>query len=526
MKPENIRTDIVEEFPDYLRDESRRVGCADSISFPGSEDELRTHLLWLAEQRVMVTTQGARTGITGGATPNGGHVLNLSRMNKVLALRHATDGEYFILTVQPGVLLSEVQQGAAKKQFDSSGWTEESLRALDELVAMPGGYMFAPDLTEVSASIGGLVACNGSGARSFLYGATRAHVERVKGFLADGTPIELERGKHKTDGRSFELILEGGRIIKGQVPNYGMPAVKNAAGYFAEDDMDILDVLVGSEGTLAVFSEIDIRLIPAPPAIWGITAFLPDEGSALTFVESAREKTSPAAIEFVSSGALDLLRRQKADNPAFKDIPSVEDSWHTGIYVEYHGDEDDVVCAVETLSEILETCNGDPDATWLASNEKDISRFKEFRHAIPESVNLLIDERRKEDPRLTKLGTDLSVPDDCLESVMKMYSHDLTDMGLEFVSFGHIGNNHVHVNIIPRNMDEYEHGKDLYLKWAGKVVEMGGSVSAEHGIGKLKTRMLEVMYGADGISEMRKLKEVFDPEGRLNRGTLFSWEEA
>ena len=305
-----------------------------------------------------------------------------------------------------------------------------------------------------------------------------------------------------------------------------MPAVKNAAGYFAEDDMDILDVLVGSEGTLAVFSEIDIRLIPAPPAIWGITAFLPDEGSALTFVESAREKTSPAAIEFVSSGALDLLRRQKADNPAFKDIPSVEDSWHTGIYVEYHGDEDDVVCAVETLSEILETCNGDPDATWLASNEKDISRFKEFRHAIPESVNLLIDERRKEDPRLTKLGTDLSVPDDCLESVMKMYSHDLTDMGLEFVSFGHIGNNHVHVNIIPRNMDEYEHGKDLYLKWAGKVVEMGGSVSAEHGIGKLKTRMLEVMYGADGVSEMRKLKEVFDPEGRLNRGTLFSWEEA
>jgi D-lactate dehydrogenase (cytochrome) len=524
MTPSNIRTNVEEEFPDYLRDESRRVGCADSISFPRSEDELREQLLWLAEQRVMVTTQGARTGIAGGATPNGGHVLNLSRMSSILGLKHVPGGEYFILTVQPGVLLSDVQQGAAKKRFATSGWSEESIRTLDELAAKPGGYMFAPDLTEVSASIGGLVACNGSGSRSFRYGATRAHVARVRGFLADGTAIDLERGKHKTTGRTFELPLAGGRILKGRVPGYGMPAVKNAAGYFAEDDMDLVDVLIGSEGTLAVFSEIDIVLIPAPPVIWGITAFLPDEDSALRLVESARTKTRPGAIEFVSSGALDLLRHQKADNPAFKDIPSVEDDWHTGVYVEYHGKEDDVIASVEALSEILETCNGDPDATWLASNEKDITRFKAFRHAIPESVNLLIDERRKADSRLTKLGTDLSVPDECLQPVMAMYRHDLTDLGLEFVSFGHIGNNHVHVNIIPRNMDEYEKGKDLYLRWAGKVVVMGGSVSAEHGIGKLKTRMLEIMYGANGISEMRELKRIFDPDGRLNRGNLFSWD--
>lgn len=524
MDPSDIHTNVGDEFPDYLRDESRRVGCADSISFPRSEGELRDQMKWLAEGGAIITTQGARTGITGGATPDGGHILNLSRMNRTLGLKRASDGRSLVLTVQPGVLLADVQQGSARMDFDATGWSGASLKVLEEAIAAGGSYMFPPDLTEVSACIGGLVACNGSGARSFRYGATREHVERIRGFLADGSLIELRRGEHLAKGREFRMALAGDLCLEGRVPGYRMPRVKSAAGYYAMDDMDIIDLLIGSEGTLAVFSEIDIRLMPSPAAIWGITAFLPDEDSALRLVESARSGTQPAAIEFVNCEALNLLRRQKAGNSAFKDLPPIEDDWDTGVYVEYHGEEDDIVKWVEVLSELIDNCGGDADATWLASTPKDIERFKAFRHAIPESINLLIDERRKEDPRLTKLGTDLSVPDDCLLSVMKMYRRDLAGSGLESASFGHIGNNHVHVNIIPRSIDEYDRGKNLYLQWASRVVDMGGSVSAEHGIGKLKTRMLEIMYGGSGCSEMRDLKKVFDPEGRLNRGNLFQWD--
>jgi D-lactate dehydrogenase (cytochrome) len=102
-----------------------------------------------------------------------------------------------------------------------------------------------------------------------------------------------------------------------------------------------------------------------------------------------------------------------------------------------------------------------------------------------------------------------------------MYRAGLAAEGLEAVIFGHIGNNHVHVNILPRTLQEYNAGKDLYLRWARQVVALGGTVSAEHGIGKFKVAMLREMFGDQGIHEMREVKRLFDPEGKLNRGNLF-----
>ncbi len=514
------------DYSDYLRDESRRVGKADSISFPASEEAIREALAWASQTGAPVTTQGARTGITGGATPDGGHILNLSRMNRMLALRaDQPPDQGTILSVQPGVLLRDVNQAASDKRFDATGWSNESMAAARAIRHAPGRFLFAPDLTETTASVGGLTACNGSGARSYVYGATRAHVAGLRVVLADGSILELPRGRCRAKGRAFEVETTDGRTIRGRIPGYTMPHVKNAAGYFAEDEMDLVDAFVGSEGTLGVFSRIDIRLIPAPAARWGITVFLPGEDEALALVRQARGKTCAVAIEFMNHGALDLLRRQKAANPAFAALPELPAAWHTAVYVEYHGDnEDQMEEQVALLSEIIAGCGGNEEATWLATSEQDIERFKVFRHAIPEAVNLSIDERRRIDARITKLGTDLSVPDEALERVMAMYRNDLAARGLDAVSFGHIGNNHVHVNIIPRSMEEHAAGKDLYMAWARAVVGMGGSVSAEHGIGKLKTAMLEVMYGQEGVRQMRELKRVFDPAGILNRGNLFAWE--
>jgi len=219
---------------------------------------------------------------------------------------------------------------------------------------------------------------------------------------------------------------------------------------------------------------------------------------------------------------LDLLRRQREANPAFQEIPAMPGAWHTAVYVEFHGDSDDAVeNAVMQMSEAMVDCGGDAAATWISSDEREMERLKTFRHAVPEAVNLLIDERRKREPGLTKLGTDLAVPDDALEEVIALYHKGLEEERLEYIMFGHVGNNHLHVNIIPNTMAEYERGKKLYLRWAHEVVIMGGTVSAEHGIGKLKTALLREMYGAEGIRQMQDVKRAFDPDGMLNPGNLF-----
>ncbi|MEI6565024.1 MAG: FAD-linked oxidase C-terminal domain-containing protein, partial [bacterium] len=95
------------------------------------------------------------------------------------------------------------------------------------------------------------------------------------------------------------------------------------------------------------------------------------------------------------------------------------------------------------------------------------------------------------------------------------------EAGLEYVVFGHIGNNHLHVNILPRSLREYSLGKDLYLQWARTIIAWGGTVSAEHGVGKFKVALLREMYGAEGIRQMRAVKRSLDPAGILNPGNLF-----
>ncbi|MDD4869797.1 MAG: FAD-binding oxidoreductase [Kiritimatiellae bacterium] len=516
-------TDVTEHYPDYLRDESRRTGTAESISFPKSEDELRVQLAELYKNKTPITLQGARTGITGGAVPNGGHILNLNRMNHIMGILPHPSEDAFILTVQPGVLLADLRLLLENRNFDTTSWSQESLKTLADFTTKKG-YFFPPDPTEASASIGGMVSCNASGARSFFYGPTRDYVETLRVVLSDGSVINLKRGEQKTSGRSFSAITSTGRKISGSLPEYNMPKVKNASGYFVYDNMDLLDLFIGAEGTLGVISEIGIKLVPCPPVIWGVMAFLPSEEIALNFVKTVRSaEEKPIALEFFNHGSLDLLRKQKESNPAFKDIATMPPAFHTGVYLEYHGpDEETVENTVMNMSEIMTTAGGDTDATWMASDKHCMEQLKNFRHALPEAVNLQIDEKRKKEPTLTKLGTDLAVPDDKLEEIINIYNRDLTEAGLNYVIFGHIGNNHVHVNIIPNTPEEYQRGKNLYLKWAAQVVAMGGSVSAEHGIGKLKTEMLKTMFGEEGIKQMKETRNYFNPDNLLNRGNLFS----
>ncbi|MBN2683981.1 MAG: FAD-binding oxidoreductase [Pontiellaceae bacterium] len=468
---------VNEECADYLHDESRREGRAEAIVFPTSTQEVCEALAVAREREWSVTVQGGRTGITGGSVPSGGLILNCSRMDDIGPI----EGDR--ITVQPGAVLADIR------------------------AALQGSGLFFPsDLTETSASIGGMIANNASGARSFKYGSIRNWVDALEVVLASGEIVRVERGVHKADGLSFQL-----GSLSGTLPEIPHPAVKSAAGYYIQPDMDLVDLFVGAEGTLGIVTSITLRLLPDPDELTGLTAFFASEAEALQVVLSLRTETEPIAIEFFDCHTLELLRRMKNEGAAFADLPVLPSEYHTAIYFELEGGVPD---SLETLVEPSLEC-------WMAEGALEIGALKHFRHAVPESINLLIGERKKTMPELTKLGTDMSVPDEQLENVMRMYHDGLTEVGLDYVIFGHIGNNHLHVNILPRSMEEYETGKALYFNWARQVVEWGGSVSAEHGIGKLKTGFLELMLGRDNLRKMHELKHLFDPSELLNPGNLF-----
>ena len=519
---ENLIHEMSNDYAEYLKDESRSVGEAESISFPQSEEEVRAIMKEEYEKGERITVQGARTGLAAAAVPHGGHILNLMKMNRVTALRKGEDGKFYI-TVEPGAILSQVKKCIESRKFNQSEWSAESKKAFIEFSAAPE-QLLTPDPTESSATLGGMVSCNASGARSYLYGPTRGRVNAIRIVLCGGDVIALKRGEVFAEGRSLKLKTEGGREIYVNLPTYILPQTKNASGYYAADNMDAIDLFIGSDGTLGVITEIELELLPMPEVIWGVTCFFSEEAQAVKFVQTAREDIGKlSSLEYFDNRALDLLRKQKAESTAFAQLPEISPAYGCAVYTEVHCDsEKEALEGLMKIGEAMEKCGGSSENTCVARNASDRDILYFFRHATPESVNMTIDRRKKADPVITKLGSDMSVPDKYLSEVIEMYEKDLNEGGFDYVKFGHIGNNHLHVNILPRNGEEYKRGKELFKKWAGRVTEMGGAVSAEHGVGKLKADFLMVMYGKEHIDEMAQVKKVFDPKGLLGTGNLFT----
>ncbi len=526
MATEQIRT-MCDDYAEYLRDESRSVGTAESISFPKTEEDVREILRAEYAAGHRITVQGARTGLAAAAVPHGGHVMNMMKMDRVLGMRQDENGRFYV-TAQPGVILSQLKKQIESKKFETADWDEASQKAFRAFLDAPE-QLLTPDPTEGSASIGGIVACNASGARSYLYGPTRGHVSAIRVVLRDGEVIALKRGEVFAKGRTMTLTTESGKTFTFALPTYQLPKTKNASGYFIADDMDAIDLFIGSDGTLGVTTAVELSLIPMPNLVWGVTCFFKQQDSAIRFVPMLRENVDKlASMEFFNGDALELLRQQKANNTAFAQLPAVPQEYNCAVYTEIHcNTEDEALDRLFKIGEAMTACGGCEDDTWVARNGVDRDRLYFFRHAIPESVNMLIDRRKKIDPVITKLGSDMSVPDQYLAQIVAMYDSTLKELGLESAKFGHIGNNHLHVNILPRNGEEYRTGKELFKKWAAEVTRMGGAVSAEHGVGKLKADFLTIMYGEAHIAEMAKMKAVFDPKGLLGTGNLFTpYEEA
>ena len=520
------------EYADYLFDESRTMGHADYIAFPADEEELREAVRWCAERKIPLTAQGALTGLAGGASPDGGLILNLQRMNRILGLRRDENGVY-CLRVQPGLRLAQLRRALQLKAFDVSGWDTASLEALRDL--RPGQLFFPPDPTEPTASLGGMASCNACGARSVLYGCTRAHIRGLRVVLADGRAADLVRGRDRASGREVCLPLTDGSVFRAELPDFDTPPIKDA-GFFLRRDMDLVDLFIGSQGTLGIISELELELMPAPKHLWGMTAFFPEDECALAYVRALKGRSDPgvpgffrrpASIEFFGPNALRMVMRQKTVTPAFRRLPDIPDDGRCAVYAEFNGDDPaEMVPILRELAAVLTAVGGSPDNTWVARDALELEQLLFFRHSVPETIDLLVEQNRKNDPCITILSTDMAVDDSHFDELYHIYRHDLSVSGLYWVIFGHIGENHVHPNILARSRQEYEQGHAIFEKWARDVHRMGGSISAEHGAGKIKRKLALIMYGPDRMRTLLKLKHAFDPLGLLGPGNILTPEEA
>ncbi|MBK7394492.1 MAG: FAD-binding oxidoreductase [Chloracidobacterium sp.] len=491
-----VKTQL-EDIQNYLTDSSNmQGGNAERLFIPESTDEIAAILRDANEQGISVTISGARTGTVGGSIPFGGYVISLERLNKIKSI----DNDAKLAVVEPGVILGELQKAVEAD-----------------------GLFYPPDPTEWSCQIGGTVATNASGARSFKYGATREYVQRLTVVLASGDLVNIRRGEYVSSDEG--VIVIGETSIR--VPTYERPNVrKNVSGYFNAQPLDAIDLFIGSEGTLGVITEIELSLLPKPEGFFSGIVFFDHEVDLLAFVDAARDASfssakNPVAIAPGSDHqmALDASLIEYFDSNALKFIaekfPETPDA-AGAIFFEQETTDNTEDALLEQWNKLLETHNADLENSWFATNAQDREKMRAFRHALPLAAN-----ERYSRSGFRKISSDMAVPVGEFRSLLKFYEDQCGPSGIDHVIFGHIGDCHLHLNLFPKNIEENERARHIYGRCIAHAIMLGGCVSAEHGIGKLKRKYLAAMMGERYLNEMADIKRAFDPKRILGRGNMF-----
>ncbi|MGB5014595.1 MAG: FAD-linked oxidase C-terminal domain-containing protein, partial [Pyrinomonadaceae bacterium] len=212
-------------------------------------------------------------------------------------------------------------------------------------------------------------------------------------------------------------------------------------------------------------------------------------------------------IEYFDENALRFISEKFPDLPA--DAVGA-------IFFEQETTAENEDALLEQWNELLEKHRADLERSWFTTNEQDREKMRDFRHALPVSVNERVVKNKQR-----KVGTDMAVPDANFASFLRYYKETLNASALEYVIFGHIGDCHLHANMLPKDADEAEKARNIYGRCVAQAIMLGGTVSAEHGIGKLKRKYLAAMMGERYLNEMAELKAVFDPNYILGRGNMF-----
>jgi D-lactate dehydrogenase (cytochrome) len=315
--------------------------------------------------------------------------------------------------------------------------------------------------------------------------------------------------------------------------------------------MDLLDLFIGSEGTLGVILGVEVKLLPKPEGLLSGIVFFKTDENVLSFVSEARNLSlrnrhlrESEARRFgpLIEKALEVSDRNSTPSAPKKDQSGTLIDARALEYFDleslkflrqkYEAIPEDAVGAIFFEQEItratedalltewltlLERHQALTDSSWFANGEQDQEKLREFRHALPVLMNEWFARHRQR-----KVSTDMSVPDAAFPEMLRFYQDTLRASELRYTIFGHIGDNHVHVNILPRDDSEATKAREIYLQFLQRAAAVGGTLSAEHGIGKLKRDYLPLFYSEKNLREMAALKRAFDPAGILGRGNILS----
>jgi FAD/FMN-containing dehydrogenase len=438
------------------RDASGLVLVPDAVARPSSRPELLEVVAEARAEQMPITAAGGQSSTTGASITDRGLLLSLRGMSRVLDL----DPVARTVRVEPGVLLGDLN------------------RAL-----VGAGLHFAPDPTsEYECTIGGAIACNASGARSLRYGATRPHVRALTVALVTGEVLELRRTQ-----------LE-----------------KNTVGYAMVHDP--VDWFIGSEGTLGIVLDAELALTPIPAQLIGLAIPFPTEANALAFVTAARRARAldPRCLEFLDARAMEIARA--AEGTA---------GWATGaqamVYAEDARDDGDP--PLDEWLALAEEHGADDADIRVYEGAGPLAEARRVRHAVPAAMNERGARFRAAGGR--KVSTDWAVPYPRLHEMLQLARRYADEAGIEqAVTYGHAGNGHPHQNFIATDAMALAQIERVVSRTLETVLTMGGTVAAEHGIGKIKSKWLPLQLSAAQQRVMRALKHELDPEGLLAPGNV------
>ncbi len=483
-----------EDLDTYLNDASNLHGSAEKVYIPEFPGEIAPLLLESCRQGQKLTVSGARTSTTGSAVPSGGSVLSLERLDRIISYDEAGCR----IAVEPGL----------------------SREALSDFLAERGRFI-PPAPTETLSTIGGNAATNASGARTYKFGPIRPWINRATIALAGGDTVELSRNCQRYSLDEHRLITDAGRIIELPMQFLNIPATKHSAGFYLVEGMDLLDLFIGSEGALGVFTCLELCTAPLPENVLGGLFFFKSYPELFGFVEEADKLSQPALnlkseavdsfcarlIEFYDGNSLKMIKES---------TNLVPDSAACAIWTEqeYAGCNEDSVMAA--WWKLLLKHSSMPENAIIARSAGEHQKLKDFRHSLPLRVNEIVTANGRR-----KFGTDTAVPAALSRDLFDYINNIALKYALHHVVFGHIGNSHYHANFFARNEEEERKA----LAACGEIVkfsiENGGTISAEHGIGKIKREYLQMLFGNAGIEIMKQVKRALDPSAILCPGNIF-----
>lgn len=432
---------------DYGHDELGGISRMPEVLIKAkSTEQIAAIMKYAYEKNIPVTVRGSGTGLVGAAVPvEGGILLETTGMNKILEL----DEENLTVTVQPGVLLMELAAFAEEHDF-----------------------LYPPDPGEKSATIGGNISTNAGGMRAVKYGVTRDYV------------------------RALTVVLPNGEILE-----LGAKVAKNSSGY------SLKDLIIGSEGTLAIITQATLKLVPLPKVSVSLLVPFPDMKSAIEAVPKIiRSKVTPTAIEYMSRDTILF-----SESYLGKKFPDTKNDAYILLTFDGNTDaqiENDMKTVAELCLEI-----GALDVYIVDTEERKKSVWS-ARGAFLEAIKASTTEMDE---------CDVVVPVSQVDSFIK-YTHTLAEeLGVRIPSFGHAGDGNLHVYICRDELNDEDWEKMLdvcFDRMYQKAQELGGLVSGEHGIGHAKKKYLHRGYGDTPIDLMRGIKQVFDSKNILNPGKI------